>query len=132
MNTEAPGELEDSVSDVQADPEGTRGEDVQNGISQVQMQVQSNENQQCQGQTKQIVLIDSSYQCQFCSSKFKTYFQLKSHLTQHKGEQVSAAQGGGQGNLSCKISGKFRKGWITICGLNGEHISQQDSTSASA
>ncbi|XP_061908357.1 zinc finger protein 341 isoform X2 [Entelurus aequoreus] len=37
---------------------------------------------------KQIVVIDSSYQCQFCSSKFKTYFQLKSHLTQHKGEQV--------------------------------------------
>uniref|UniRef100_A0A8C5E4F2 Zinc finger protein 341-like n=1 Tax=Gouania willdenowi TaxID=441366 RepID=A0A8C5E4F2_GOUWI len=29
-----------------------------------------------------------SYQCQFCSSKFKTYFQLKSHLTQHKEEQV--------------------------------------------
>uniref|UniRef100_A0A3Q2QJE7 Zinc finger protein 341 n=1 Tax=Fundulus heteroclitus TaxID=8078 RepID=A0A3Q2QJE7_FUNHE len=38
--------------------------------------------------TKQIVVIDSSYQCQFCGSKFKTYFQLKSHLTQHKGEQV--------------------------------------------
>nr|XP_057941621.1 zinc finger protein 341 isoform X2 [Doryrhamphus excisus] len=38
--------------------------------------------------TKQMVVIDSSYQCQFCSSKFKTYFQLKSHLTQHKGEQV--------------------------------------------
>uniref|UniRef100_A0A7N6AWA3 C2H2-type domain-containing protein n=1 Tax=Anabas testudineus TaxID=64144 RepID=A0A7N6AWA3_ANATE len=38
--------------------------------------------------TKQIVVIDSSYQCQFCASKFKTYFQLKSHLTQHKAEQV--------------------------------------------
>uniref|UniRef100_A0A7N6FJ99 C2H2-type domain-containing protein n=1 Tax=Anabas testudineus TaxID=64144 RepID=A0A7N6FJ99_ANATE len=44
--------------------------------------------QQCQAQTKQIVVIDSSYQCQFCASKFKTYFQLKSHLTQHKAEQV--------------------------------------------
>ncbi|XP_077573505.1 zinc finger protein 341 [Stigmatopora nigra] len=37
---------------------------------------------------KQIVVVDSSYQCHFCSSKFKTYFQLKSHMTQHKGEQV--------------------------------------------
>uniref|UniRef100_H3CHI8 Zinc finger protein 341 n=1 Tax=Tetraodon nigroviridis TaxID=99883 RepID=H3CHI8_TETNG len=37
---------------------------------------------------KKVVLIDSSYQCQFCAGKFKTYFQLKSHLTQHKGEQV--------------------------------------------
>uniref|UniRef100_A0A7N6AFC3 C2H2-type domain-containing protein n=1 Tax=Anabas testudineus TaxID=64144 RepID=A0A7N6AFC3_ANATE len=48
----------------------------------------SNQSQQCQAQTKQIVVIDSSYQCQFCASKFKTYFQLKSHLTQHKAEQV--------------------------------------------
>ncbi|XP_015220037.2 zinc finger protein 341 isoform X1 [Lepisosteus oculatus] len=39
-------------------------------------------------QSKQIVLIDSSYQCQFCASKFSTYFQLKSHMTQHKNEQV--------------------------------------------
>uniref|UniRef100_A0A671YLK9 Zinc finger protein 341 n=1 Tax=Sparus aurata TaxID=8175 RepID=A0A671YLK9_SPAAU len=46
------------------------------------------QNPQCQAPTKQIVVIDSSYQCQFCASKFKTYFQLKSHLTQHKGEQV--------------------------------------------
>uniref|UniRef100_A0A665X479 C2H2-type domain-containing protein n=1 Tax=Echeneis naucrates TaxID=173247 RepID=A0A665X479_ECHNA len=37
---------------------------------------------------EQSVVIDSSYQCQFCASKFKTYFQLKSHMTQHKGEQV--------------------------------------------
>ncbi|KAJ7426798.1 zinc finger protein 341 [Willisornis vidua] len=37
---------------------------------------------------KQVVLIDSSYQCQFCPSKFNTYFQLKSHMTQHKNEQV--------------------------------------------
>uniref|UniRef100_A0A7N6B2D5 C2H2-type domain-containing protein n=1 Tax=Anabas testudineus TaxID=64144 RepID=A0A7N6B2D5_ANATE len=49
---------------------------------------QEEEGQQCQAQTKQIVVIDSSYQCQFCASKFKTYFQLKSHLTQHKAEQV--------------------------------------------
>uniref|UniRef100_A0A671PA60 Zinc finger protein 341-like n=1 Tax=Sinocyclocheilus anshuiensis TaxID=1608454 RepID=A0A671PA60_9TELE len=39
-------------------------------------------------QNKQIILIDSSYQCQFCSVKFSTYFQLKSHMTQHKNEQV--------------------------------------------
>lgn len=39
-------------------------------------------------QNKQVLLIDSSYQCQFCSGKFSTYFQLKSHMTQHKNEQV--------------------------------------------
>ncbi|XP_038613380.1 zinc finger protein 341 [Tachyglossus aculeatus] len=39
-------------------------------------------------EAKQVVLIDSSYQCQFCPSKFGTYFQLKSHMTQHKNEQV--------------------------------------------
>ncbi|KAL1249348.1 hypothetical protein QQF64_020353 [Cirrhinus molitorella] len=39
-------------------------------------------------QNKQIILVDSSYQCQFCSAKFSTYFQLKSHMTQHKNEQV--------------------------------------------
>uniref|UniRef100_A0A8C7MRH4 Zinc finger protein 341 n=1 Tax=Oncorhynchus kisutch TaxID=8019 RepID=A0A8C7MRH4_ONCKI len=43
---------------------------------------------QTDAQTKQIILIDSSYQCQFCAGKFSTYFQLKSHMTQHKGEQV--------------------------------------------
>uniref|UniRef100_A0A3P8SB71 Zinc finger protein 341 n=1 Tax=Amphiprion percula TaxID=161767 RepID=A0A3P8SB71_AMPPE len=77
-----------SVTEAQADLEGSQEGDMQNGHPQVQMQVQSNQNQQCQTQTKQIVVIDSSYQCQFCASKFKTYFQLKSHLTQHKGEQV--------------------------------------------
>ncbi|XP_057219412.1 zinc finger protein 341 [Triplophysa rosa] len=39
-------------------------------------------------QNRQILLIDSSYQCQFCSTKFSSYFQLKSHMTQHKNEQV--------------------------------------------
>lgn len=39
-------------------------------------------------EAKQVVLIDSSYQCQFCPGKFNTYFQLKSHMTQHKNEQV--------------------------------------------
>ncbi|KAF5917862.1 hypothetical protein HPG69_010015, partial [Diceros bicornis minor] len=39
-------------------------------------------------EAKQVVLIDSSYLCQFCPSKFSTYFQLKSHMTQHKDEQV--------------------------------------------
>uniref|UniRef100_A0A8C4LKU8 Zinc finger protein 341 n=1 Tax=Equus asinus asinus TaxID=83772 RepID=A0A8C4LKU8_EQUAS len=38
-------------------------------------------------EAKQVVLIDSSYLCQFCPSKFSTYFQLKSHMTQHKNEQ---------------------------------------------
>ncbi|CAJ1055295.1 zinc finger protein 341 [Xyrichtys novacula] len=79
--TEAPGEMKEGATEAQVDLEGSQGE---NGLPQVQ----SNQNQQCQSQTKQIVVIDSSYQCQFCASKFKTYFQLKSHLTQHKGEQV--------------------------------------------
>ncbi|KAI5609233.1 zinc finger protein 341 isoform X1 [Silurus asotus] len=39
-------------------------------------------------QTKQLFSIDSSYQCQFCTAKFSSYFQLKSHMTQHKDEQV--------------------------------------------
>ncbi|XP_057558034.1 zinc finger protein 341 isoform X5 [Hippopotamus amphibius kiboko] len=39
-------------------------------------------------EAKQVVLIDSSYLCQLCPSKFSTYFQLKSHMTQHKNEQV--------------------------------------------
>ncbi|XP_071767250.2 zinc finger protein 341 [Centroberyx gerrardi] len=88
--TEAPGEAEERVTEGQANPDGSQGEDMQNGHPQVQVQsqVQSNQNQQSQAQTKQIVVIDSSYQCQFCASKFSTYFQLKSHLTQHKGEQV--------------------------------------------
>uniref|UniRef100_A0A3B4ALY5 C2H2-type domain-containing protein n=1 Tax=Periophthalmus magnuspinnatus TaxID=409849 RepID=A0A3B4ALY5_9GOBI len=61
---------------------------AQNEQSQIQNQSLNTQNQQNQTQSKQMVLIDSSYQCQFCSNKFKTYFQLKSHLTQHKGEQV--------------------------------------------
>uniref|UniRef100_A0A1A8MHX8 Zinc finger protein 341 n=1 Tax=Nothobranchius pienaari TaxID=704102 RepID=A0A1A8MHX8_9TELE len=56
-------------------------EDAQSGHPQVQIQALSNQNQQT-------VVIDNTYRCRFCSSKFKTYFQLKSHLTQHKGEQV--------------------------------------------
>lgn len=91
--TEAPGDLEESVTEAQADPEGSQGEAVQNGCPQAQTQVQSSQSHQCQAQTKQIVVIDSSYQCQFCASKFKTYFQLKSHLTQHKAEQVSTKEG---------------------------------------
>lgn len=55
-------------------------------------------------ETKQVVLIDSSYQCQFCPSKFNTYFQLKSHMTQHKNEQVGAEGGDdklGMGFMQC-------------------------------
>ncbi|XP_072412297.1 zinc finger protein 341-like [Chiloscyllium punctatum] len=40
------------------------------------------------GEVKQMVVIDSSYQCQFCPGKFVTYFQLKSHMIQHKNQQV--------------------------------------------
>ncbi|KAG8446232.1 hypothetical protein GDO86_013904 [Hymenochirus boettgeri] len=37
---------------------------------------------------KHVVLVDSSYHCQFCTSQFDSYFHLKSHMTQHKQEQV--------------------------------------------
>ncbi|XP_055892196.1 zinc finger protein 341-like [Biomphalaria glabrata] len=34
------------------------------------------------------VVVDNSYICQYCPSKFKTYYQLKTHLVNHKSEQV--------------------------------------------
>ena len=34
------------------------------------------------------LLIDSSYVCQYCGKKLKTYYQLKTHMTIHKNEQV--------------------------------------------
>ena len=34
------------------------------------------------------IVVDNSYLCQYCPEKFKTYFQLKTHMTAHKGEQV--------------------------------------------
>ncbi|XP_055508260.1 zinc finger protein 341 [Leucoraja erinacea] len=40
------------------------------------------------GEGRQMLVIDSSYQCQFCPCKFLTYFQLKSHMIQHKNQQV--------------------------------------------
>ncbi|XP_037540309.1 zinc finger protein 341 [Nematolebias whitei] len=86
--TEPPEELEDSGSEAQADSAVNHGDDVQSGHPRVQMQALSNQNQQSHTQTQQLMVVDSSYQCQFCANKFKTYFQLKSHLTQHKGEQV--------------------------------------------
>ncbi|XP_036844245.1 zinc finger protein 341 isoform X2 [Oncorhynchus mykiss] len=71
---EAPGKPEERDCDSQTDVDSlVDGEGKHNGQ---------------QAQTKQIILIDSSYQCQFCAGKFSTYFQLKSHMTQHKGEQV--------------------------------------------
>ncbi|XP_051915715.1 zinc finger protein 341 isoform X1 [Hippocampus zosterae] len=78
LATETSGEAEESVSEAQADVESPCGESL----------TSQPPNQEGPAQTKQIVVVDSSYQCQFCSSKFKTYFQLKSHMTQHKGEQV--------------------------------------------
>nr|XP_015824058.2 zinc finger protein 341 isoform X1 [Nothobranchius furzeri] len=73
---EAPQELEENVTDAHAGPA-----EEESGRPHVQIQALSNQNQQT-------VVIDNTYRCRFCSSKFKTYFQLKSHLTQHKGEQV--------------------------------------------
>lgn len=34
------------------------------------------------------VVIDKSYMCQYCPEKFKTYYQLKSHMVRHKSVQV--------------------------------------------
>ena len=34
------------------------------------------------------VVVDNSYICQYCNGKFASYFQLKSHMVQHKDEQV--------------------------------------------
>lgn len=34
------------------------------------------------------VVVDNSYLCQYCPEKFKSYFQLKSHMVHHKSEQV--------------------------------------------
>ncbi|KAJ8302984.1 hypothetical protein KUTeg_019380 [Tegillarca granosa] len=34
------------------------------------------------------ILVDNSYICQYCPAKFKSYFQLKTHMVQHKKEQV--------------------------------------------
>ncbi|XP_014001899.2 zinc finger protein 341 isoform X1 [Salmo salar] len=71
---EAPGKPEERDCDSQTDVDSLGDGDGKHNSQQAQ--------------TKQIILIDSSYQCQFCAGKFSTYFQLKSHMTQHKGEQV--------------------------------------------
>uniref|UniRef100_T1IRZ2 C2H2-type domain-containing protein n=1 Tax=Strigamia maritima TaxID=126957 RepID=T1IRZ2_STRMM len=34
------------------------------------------------------IVIDNSYVCQYCQCTFKTYFELKTHLKNHKNEQV--------------------------------------------
>ncbi|XP_004918581.2 zinc finger protein 341 isoform X3 [Xenopus tropicalis] len=52
---------------------------------------------------KHVVLVDSSYHCQFCPSKFDSYFQLKSHMTQHKQEQVYKCVVKGCGHTSQKL-----------------------------
>ncbi|XP_063311797.1 zinc finger protein 341 [Pelobates fuscus] len=52
---------------------------------------------------KQVLLVDSSYHCQFCTSKFSSYFQLKSHMTQHKQEQVYKCVVKGCGHTSQKL-----------------------------
>lgn len=41
------------------------------------------------GQMKVRVVVDNSYICQYCAAKFKTFFQLKTHMVEHKAEQVS-------------------------------------------
>ncbi|XP_021375901.1 zinc finger protein 341-like isoform X3 [Mizuhopecten yessoensis] len=38
--------------------------------------------------TKVKVVVDNSYLCQYCCAKFRTYFQLKTHMVHHKDQQV--------------------------------------------
>ncbi|XP_060628323.2 zinc finger protein 341 isoform X1 [Anolis sagrei] len=59
-----------------------------NSPPQPQTMPPTQEHESSKLEAQQVVLIDSSYQCQFCPNKFSTYFQLKSHMTQHKHEQV--------------------------------------------
>ncbi|XP_066443647.1 zinc finger protein 341 isoform X1 [Eleutherodactylus coqui] len=81
---------------VPINPSQPEEESVENGVSsQVppedasSQDMDSSQSGPCDGsEAKQGVLIDSSYHCQFCSGKFSSYFQLKSHMTQHKQEQV--------------------------------------------
>nr|XP_056700328.1 zinc finger protein 341 isoform X3 [Euleptes europaea] len=61
---------------------------ARNSPPQPQAMPPAEESEASKLEAKQVVLIDSSYQCQFCPNKFSTYFQLKSHMTQHKHEQV--------------------------------------------
>ncbi|TNN52569.1 Zinc finger protein 341 [Liparis tanakae] len=82
VQTEAPEESEESAESALADPECAQNGHPQ-AQTQAQAQAQADQDQQCQAaSTKQIVVIDSSYQCQFCARKFNTYFQLKTHQEQ--------------------------------------------------
>ncbi|XP_062872239.1 zinc finger protein 341 isoform X2 [Trichomycterus rosablanca] len=60
----------------------------EHGLEQDEADPQSEGKSPSQAISKQVIVIDSSYQCQFCAAKFSSYFQLKSHMTQHKNEQV--------------------------------------------
>ncbi|XP_060471718.1 zinc finger protein 341 isoform X2 [Panthera onca] len=72
----------------QEDEENTGLGQTLSGAPQPQALPTAGEDEGDKLEAKQVVLIDSSYLCQFCPSKFSTYFQLKSHMTQHKNEQV--------------------------------------------
>ncbi|XP_071957306.1 zinc finger protein 341-like [Antedon mediterranea] len=39
-------------------------------------------------QTAESIIVDNSYLCSFCDKSFKSYFKLKTHMNQHKNEQV--------------------------------------------
>ena len=72
--------------------------------------------------SKQIILIDSSYQCQFCAGKFSTYFQLKSHMTQHKDEQVTTG-GYSMSVLACLLLSPVYNSCSHLCAsLSGVQV----------
>lgn len=45
-----------------------------------------------EAEKKKVLMVDNSYICQYCNEKFKSYFQLKTHMVVHKNEQVGYNQ----------------------------------------
>ncbi|KAF4078474.1 hypothetical protein AMELA_G00199520 [Ameiurus melas] len=69
--------------------QGSDGHEEEHGVlDQSETELTSEAKGSDQVRNQRLVLTDSSYQCQFCTAKFSSYFQLKSHMTQHKDEQV--------------------------------------------
>ncbi|XP_006825191.1 zinc finger protein 341-like [Saccoglossus kowalevskii] len=82
-----PKQVPGGTSDV-SDDESTQ-QSSENATSPVQMQHQVEKSIDTDKDGIGIVVVvDNSYLCQYCPMTFKSYFQLKSHMTQHKTEQV--------------------------------------------
>ena len=55
-----------------------------------QSRLEENENEEDDG-PKMRVVVDNSYICQYCPARFKSYYQLKTHLVKHKSQQVGCS-----------------------------------------